>query len=79
MATAPARSMNSDLFEGMTDGKYKKVVRGRGGFVEPTTYQERRDLFDRWYGIHEAANKTLGDGRVVVTEEYVATPEISVH
>ncbi len=28
------RSMNAELLEGATDGKYKKFVRNRGGIVE---------------------------------------------
>lgn len=75
MAYAPHRSMNAELSEGMTDGKYKKVVQNRGGFVDPTTYQERADLNDRWYGIHEQDKKALPDTLVTRTPNYVSTKD----
>lgn len=76
MAYAPHRSMNADLNEGMTDGKYKKVVQDRGGFVEPTTYEDRKDLSTTWYGgIYEESNKIRPDGKVVRTPNYVSTPQ----
>jgi hypothetical protein len=67
-------SLNSNLFEGMTDGKAKKVVRDRGGEVESCTYESRRDLDDIWYGIHEDPTKVLPDGRTVHTPQFVSTP-----
>lgn len=72
-----SRSMNADLAEGMTDGSHKKVIRDRGGNVEPTTYRQRADLYDVWYGIHEELNKPLGDGRVRDTPNYVHTPDVT--
>lgn len=66
----PTRSLNGDLFEGMTDGKYKKLRMNRGGTCEELTYQERRPLNDIWYGIHEIAEKVLPDGRIVRTPNY---------
>ena len=74
MATAPPRSVNAELSEGMTDGKYKKVVTDRGGFVERATYLERQDLHDVWYGIHEEPEKVLPDARARHTPNFVATP-----
>lgn len=74
MATAPSRSANAELSEGMTDGKYKKVVTDRGGFVEHTTYLERQDLHDVWYGIHEESDKVLPDALSQRTPNFVATP-----
>ena len=74
MATAPSRSCNAELSEGMTDSKYKKVVTDRGGFVEHTTYLERQDLHDTWYGIHEEPDKVLPDALLQHTPNFVATP-----
>jgi hypothetical protein len=74
MAQAPMRSMNAELDSGLTDGKYKKVVRNRGGFVDADTQDSRQDLHDIYYGIHEAEVKqapTRGDVR---TQNYRATP-----
>ncbi len=76
MAYAPHRSMNAELSEGMTDGKYKKVVQNRGGFVDPSAYADRRDLSDVWYGgIYEEPSKVRPDGEVVRTPNYVPTPK----
>jgi len=59
------RSMNHDLEEGMSDGKYKKIVANRGGIVEKDLfYTSRHDLNDLWYGIHEDMVKILPDGTV---------------
>lgn len=73
MAVNQSRSQNADLAEGMSDGKYKKVVMNRAN-AEPTTYADRRDLDDTWYGIHETSVKVLPDATVHVTPDYVATP-----
>lgn len=74
MAYAQPRSANAELHEGMTDGVYRKVNPDRGGDVEPTTYDMRRDLVDGWYGIHEQPVKMLPDGRSCRTPYGVATP-----
>lgn len=74
MAINGSRSMNEDLFEGMTDNKYKKVVTDRGGDVEVATYMNRRALDDTWYGIHELDRKVLPDGRIHNTPNYVVNP-----
>ena len=71
MAYPTARSLNSDLHEGMTDGKYKKIHMNRGN-CEPATYQERSPLNDTWFGIHEIADKVLPDGRIRRTPNYEA-------
>lgn len=69
-----SRSMNADLHEGSTDGKYKKVVYNRGGIVEDLTWRERADLLDPWYGIHEKRVKVAGDGVAAPTPYFVPTP-----
>lgn len=74
MAYAPPRSMNANLSEGSTDGKYKKIVRDRGGVVEPGTYEARDDLDDLWYGIHEKKVKVAPDGLLHATPDYVQNP-----
>ena len=69
-----SRSENAELAEGMSDGKYKKIVTDRGGNVSPETYEDRRDLSDVHFGIHEARVKVLGDGSIHVTPDYVDNP-----
>lgn len=59
MALPPLRSLNGDLVEGATDGRYKKVVQNRGGFVGPDTYANRQPLDDVWFGIHETQPKDV--------------------
>lgn len=61
MAYAKPRSMNGDLELGMVDGKYRMVVKDRGGVVETSTYDSRRDLNDTWYGLHEAPTMDTPD------------------
>lgn len=73
MAYAPSRSMNAELNEGSTDGKYKKVINDRGGSVDPATYRSRIDLYDRHYGIHEEQVKLRGDGKPVHTPNFIPT------
>lgn len=72
MSYAPSRSLTAELNEGLTDQKYKKINRDRGGVVEPTTYGERQDLNDVWYGMHETPVKRRPDGLTVRTPGYVA-------
>lgn len=73
MSYAPSRSMNAELNEGATDGKYKKVVQNRGGAIDPATAKNRADLDDAYYGIHEIQPKVRPDGRIVATPNFVAT------
>jgi hypothetical protein len=74
MAYPRTRSVNAELDEGATDGKYRKVVMDRGGVVEPATYDSRRHLSDTWHGIHEQGVKIRPDGRACATPYAVATP-----
>lgn len=74
---APTRSMNAELNEGATDGKYKKVIRARGGAVDPATALDRADLDDAYYGIHEIQPKVRPDGKVVATPNYVPTRAVT--
>lgn len=76
MAYAPSRSMNAELNEGATDGKYKKLVVDRGGLgvASSATVRHRVDLNDVWYGRHEEAVKMRPDGKPVHTPNYVPTP-----
>jgi hypothetical protein len=66
----PSRSLNGDLHEGMSDGKYKKIAMNRGGVIEALTYHDREALNDKWYGIHELRTKVLPDGTVCETPEF---------
>ncbi|MDX3260747.1 hypothetical protein PV336_16120 [Streptomyces sp. MI02-2A] len=68
--------MNAELSEGMTDGKYKKLVADRGGIgvTNSATLLSRTDLNDVWYGRHEAMVKDRPDGQTVPTPNYVSTP-----
>ncbi len=68
------RSQNGEMSEGSSDGKYKKVVRDRGGIVEPATYESRTDLHDYYFGIHEKKIKVAPDGLLHSTPDFVANP-----
>jgi hypothetical protein len=68
------RSSNGELAEGMSDGLYKKVETDRGGVVGSETWESRRHLSQRDYGIQEAKEKVLPDGSVHITPGYVETP-----
>lgn len=75
MAYAPPRSMNAELRTGAVEGRYKQVVKDRGGFPERATYDERDDLHDMWYGIHEVEQKQApGFDAPVRTQAYRETP-----
>jgi hypothetical protein len=74
MAYPKVRSCVSEIEEGMTDGKYRKVVMDRGGIVEDATYNSRCDLTDAWYGIHESPTKMTPDNMRVRTPYCVSTP-----
>jgi hypothetical protein len=76
MAYPASRSMNAELSEGSTDGKYKKVVRDRGGVVEGGTLTERADLDDRYYGIHEKQVKVAPDGLLHATPDFARTAAV---
>jgi len=74
MAYPSLRPLYESLMEGATDGTYKKAVQNRDGFVEPETYEENRaDLPDTWYGIHEEPVKTSPTGGQVVTPNTTLT------
>jgi hypothetical protein len=60
---ASPRSCNRDLHAGMTDGTYKKAAPNRGGEVEPTFANARRQMSGAWHGFNEVPMKVLGDGR----------------
>ena len=78
MSYPASRSMNAELSEGSTDGKYKKVVRDRGGVIDPGTLTERADLDDRYYGIHEKQVKVAPDGLLHATPDYARTPAVNI-
>ena len=77
MAFPQSRSMNGDLNEGATDGKYKKVIRDRGGYIDPGTTLNRLELDDHFYGIHEDRSKVRPDGKIVSTPNYVRTTPVT--
>lgn len=79
MTVLSNRRQNAELAEGMSDGKYKKVITDRGGVVEDSAFQDRRDLSDAFYGIHEASSKVLPDGTVHRTEDYRATAPVGIY
>lgn len=76
MAFPPSRGMNNALSEGATDGKYKKINPNRDGVVDPATYENRMDLNDQWYGIHEKKVKVAPDGLLHATPNYVVNPVV---
>lgn len=63
MAINMSRSLNGDLHEGMTDGRYRKVAPNRGGEVEDTFKANRSELSPFFYGdiLQGPASKTLPD------------------
>ena len=71
MSYPASRGVNNNFSEGSTDGKYKKVVRNRGGVVDPATQEARADLDDVWFGIHEKQVKVTPDGLLHGTPEFV--------
>lgn len=76
MSYPQSRGMNNALSEGTTDGKYKKIVTDRDGFIDPGTYEDRSDLNDQWYGIHEKKVKVTPDGLLHATPNYVPNPVV---
>jgi len=78
-ARIAARSCNRELAQGMADGTYKEVVRDRGGDVETTTWDARRDLSVKGYGIVEKAEKEMPDGIGPVRTPYAVPTEDPEH
>lgn len=75
MAVNQSRSMNAELHEGATDGVFKKVAPDRGGVVEHTFVQGKRDLSPYYYGsVIEAESKSIGDGTVRSTPGRIDMP-----
>lgn len=79
MAYPTSRSCNVELEQGMIDGKYKQVVKDRGGLVEQGTWYQRDDLSCLYYGIHEAPVMDLPDGGKFVSPCHTATPCPNAH
>ena len=69
-----SQSMNANLAEGGTDSKYKKVEMDRGGVVGHETWEARKHLSQRDFGIQEAKEKVLGDASIHVTPDFVSVP-----
>lgn len=72
MAMPPLRNMNADLSEGMTDGKYNKMVVDWDGPgpVNAATLRAREGLSDAWYSRHEEVVKVRPDGQTAHTPNY---------
>lgn len=80
MAYTAYRGYRADLFEGMTDGAYKKYAMNRGGIVEPCTAPARRQMAGVWHGFNEVQPKVLADGRYADTPNYLSVrPECRDH
>lgn len=62
MSYPASRSCNDELNQGSIDGTYQQVNMNRGGVVEPTTWEARKDLYPTWYGINEVVDKVMPDG-----------------
>lgn len=77
MAYPQLRSMNAELDAGATDGRWKKVVKDRGGNVETLTHHMRDELAPDYYDIREKGPvkdvPTRGD-RIVPYYVYIPTP-----
>lgn len=76
MSYPTPRGMNNSLSEGSTDGKYKKIVTDRDGVIDAATYENRADLNDQWYGLHEKQVKVTPDGLLHATPRYVPNPVV---
>lgn len=74
MAYPQTRGMNNALSEGSTDGKYKKITPNRDGVIDPATAENRLDLDDNWFGIHEKQVKVAPDGLLHATPQFVQNP-----
>lgn len=62
------RSLNGDLHEGSTDGKYRKAHPDRGGHVEAANDLNRAHLHAHYgygYPLLEAPQKVSPDGKIV--------------
>lgn len=79
MAYAQPRSVNRELEQGMVDGRYKQVIKDRGGVVEQGTWYERDDLSWIYYGICEAPVMDTPDGQKCVSPYHTATPAPNPH
>ena len=71
MGRPVSRSCNRELAQGLTDGSYKQIVKYRGGIVESSTYEARKNLSVPLYGIVEKEEKELGDAVGPVRTPYV--------
>lgn len=79
MAYPRTRSVNTELSQGMIDGKYKQVIKDRGGEVEQTTWYQRDDLDYVYYGISEAPVMDTPDALKFVSPYHTATPHPEKH
>ncbi len=70
MAVNTSQSQNACLAEGMSDGKYKKIVQDRGGVIDPVNPAEKADLSTGLYVVQEAPSKLLPDGTRHTTPDY---------
>lgn len=65
-----------NLHAGMTDGAYKKAAPNRGGVLEPTFAEVRREMAEIWHGFNDTPMKVLPDGRPSHPPYYMdVTPE----
>ena len=71
MAYPQSRGMNDALSEGSTDGKYKKIVANRDGVIDSATAENRADLDDNWFGVHEKQVKVAPDGLLHATPRFI--------
>lgn len=74
MAYPKLRSMNQDLIQGATDGKYKKIRPDSGGATiqdDMTTYDTRKYLNLPYYGVGEARTMEVpGTNRIELKPDF---------
>ena len=78
MAYPQARSCNTALHLGSTDGTYKAYAMNRGGMVVEDGHTDvvRKQMSGVWHGFHEAPTRVCPDGRTFTSPYYVdMTPE----
>lgn len=67
MAYPTAISCNRSLEAGVTDGAWKKYASNRGGVVERSSMEVRRQTCGIWHGFAEASKKVMPNGEIVNT------------
>lgn len=74
MALPPTRSCLRELDQGSVDGKYKQIIKDRGGVVEQGTWYARDELSSIYYDLIEVPVMDAPDTQKFVSPYRTATP-----